>query len=250
MTTPIDPAGRLYRLLIHCKNEARRDSLAGTLAHYFGVESGSAAYLRALSQVVALPEEIRDAFSDLRMRGVHIAMEHFIGSLPQIEGAIAYGVENQNTSTEIFASQYSDADADRVGSASAILQAYSPEPADPSDILTTVIRTSDSLSNLLAEDSTLEPELRTLLYTLADALRRTAQTYKVSGVEAIAEERDLLIGRLSTSPVLREQVRAHPKVKDILAGFLSGTMAAATFFTTAVDAGEDVQKFIQAITAG
>lgn len=50
---------------------------------------------------------------------------------------------------------------------------------------------------------------------------------------------------------LSEHVRNHPEVVEVVevvGRFLERTTMVATFFTTAVDAGMDVQKVIQQIT--
>ncbi|MDK8172283.1 hypothetical protein QP735_07035 [Curtobacterium citreum] len=118
------------------------------------------------------------------------------------------------------------------------------------DLLDTVTSTATELADLLADDDTLEPDVRELLFSLADGLRRSAQTFKMTGAEGVARERDLLVGRLTTNVGLREHVRSHPRAVEVIGRFLTRTTLVASFFTTAVDAGEDVQKIIQAITAG
>jgi hypothetical protein len=251
MPESLDPAARLHGLLAYCKHDASQSSRIGRQwATYFDLEEDSVAYIQALAQVALLPGEVRSAFEGLRASGATAPFDFLLEPLPDIEEAIFIGVGNQSSQLSGFSGRYTDTHVALVAAASATLKAHAGPPADATDLLDTVAATADDLSALLADDDTLEPDVRTLLYTLADGLRRTAQTFKMTGSEGIAQERDLLIGRLSANPGLQRNVRRHSNVVALLVRFLTGTERAASFYNTAVEAGDGVQGMIQSITAG
>ncbi|WIB65361.1 hypothetical protein [Curtobacterium sp. MCBD17_040] len=250
MTDSLDPAARLHGLLDHCRQHSGVQSLSSTWGTYLEVAPNTVDYVQAVAQLVLLPGEVRTAFANLKNQGVSIPYDFFLEPLPSIEGALAFGVQGQSGQTVDFVLRYSEAQTDRILGASALLKGHAASPVDASSLLETVASTADDLSALLADDDTLEPEVRELLYSLADGLRRTAQTFKISGAEGVARERDLLVGRLAMNNGLQQEVGRHTKVMDVIARFLRSTAFVASFFTTAVTADEDVEKIIRAITAG
>lgn len=250
MPESLDPAARLHGLLDHCKQTNGGQRTGTQWASYFQLNEDSVAYIQAVAQMALLPGQVRAAFESLRAANVPIPYDFFLEPLPDIEAAIYHGVQNQSGQLVHFVGKYTDAQVDRILAASALLKQHAGPPVDATDLLDTVAATADELSTLLADDTTLEPDVRTLLYTLADGLRRTAQTFKMTGTEGVAQERDLLVGRLSANPGLQQNVRRHPNVVAVLARFLKGTERAASFYSTAVEAGDGVENIIQAITAG
>lgn len=250
MTESPDPAARLHGLLDDCKRSNGSQRTGGQWAAYFELEEDSVAYIQTLAQVALLPVEIREAFESLRAAGATVPYDFFLEPLPQLEAAIYFGVQNQRAQLMHFAQKYSDTQVAVLAAASATLKAHAAPSVDASDLLDTVAAIADDLSTLLADDDTLEPDVRALLYTLADGLRRSAQTFKMTGTEGIAQERDLLIGRLLANPGLQRNVRRHSNVVAVIARFLRGTERAASFYNTAVEAGDGVQGMIQSITAG
>jgi hypothetical protein len=250
MPESLDPAARLHGLLAHCKRNNGGHRVGTEWASYLEIDEDSVDYIQAVAQMALLPGQVRTAFASLPDAGGMIPYDFFLEPLPDIEEAIYYGVQNQSGQLTHFVAKFSDAQVDRILSASALLKRHAASPADATDLLDTVASTADELSTLLADDTTLEPDVRALLYTLADGLRRTVQTFKMTGAEGIAQERDLLIGRLSANPGLRQNVSRHPNVVAALARLLRGTERAASFYNTTVEAGDSVQGIIQALTAG
>lgn len=248
MTDSLDPAARLHGLLDYCRQNNGSHQLAGLWASYLEVSPDSVDYVQALAQMMLLPGQVRAAFATLSARKVPVPFWFFLEPLTPIEKALAYGVRNQAGPVSQFVQRYSEGQVDRVLSASAILRDYAASPVPDGDLIDVVETTGTELADLLVNDETLEPDVRELLHALADGLRRSAQTYKMTGAEGVARERDLLVGRLRMNTGLREHVRSHPKVVEVVGRFLERTTVVATFFTTAVDAGEDVQKIIQQIT--
>jgi len=248
MTDSLDPAARLHGLLDYCRRNNGNHQLASQWGSYLQVSPDSVDYVQALAQMTLLPGQMRAAFATLTDRGVPIPFAFFLEPLPTIEKALAFGVQNQAGPVSQFVQQYSEGQVDRVLSASAILRDYAASKVSDADLLDTVEVTGTELADLLADDDTLEPDVRELLHALADGLRRSVQTYKMTGAEGVARERDLLVGRLRMNTGLSEHVRNHPKVVEVVGRFLERTTMVATFFTTAVDAGVDVQKIIQQIT--
>ena len=250
MAESLDPAARLHGLFDYCKNVASQSSrTGGQWANYLGLDEDSVAYIQALAQVTLLPAEVRSAFEGLRAAGATVPFDFLLEPLSEIEEAIFYGVQTQSSQLSGFTGKYTAARDSINPPPSPRLKAHAGPPVDATDLLDTVAATADDLSTLLADDDTLEPDVRTLLYTLADGLRRSAQTFKMTGSEGIAQERDLLVGRLSTNPGLQRNVRRHSNVVALLVRFLRGTERAASFYNTAVEAGDGVQGMIQSITA-
>lgn len=250
VTETLDPAARLHGLLDHCRRNNGSHALSQSWSSYLGLDPSSVAYVEAVAQMCVLPDQVRSAFDGLQSKGVSIPYKFFLEPLGELRAALIFGAQNQSGETGAFVQRYTEAQTERVLAASALLAGHSPQPADASDLLTTVASTADELSALLADDDTLEPDVRALLYSLADGLRRTAQTYNVTGAEGVAQERDLLVGRLATNPGLADNVRHHPEVMTVLVRFLEKTLRVASFFTTAVTVGEDVEKIVRAITVG
>jgi len=250
MPESLDPAARLHGLLDNCKLGNGGVRTGAQWAAYLDVDEESVDYIQAVAQLALLPGQVRAAFASLRDTGVTIPYDFFLEPLPAIENAIYYGVQNQSGQLVHFIQRYSDAQVDRILSASALLKDHTAPPVDATDLLSTVASTADELSTLLADDTTLEPNVCDLLYALADGLRRTAQTFKMTGPEGVARERDLLVGRLAASSGLRENVGRHNNVVALITRFLKGTERVSSFFNTAVEAGDGVDNIIQAITAG
>ncbi|WIE79078.1 hypothetical protein [Curtobacterium sp. MCSS17_016] len=250
MPESLDPAARLHGLLDHCKRKNGGQRTGAEWASYLEVDEDSVDYIQAVAQMALLPGQVRTAFAGLPDTGGMVPYDFFLEPLPAIESAIYFGVQNQSGQLVHFVGKYSDAQVDRILSASALLKRHAGSPADATDLLDAVASTADELSTLLADDTTLEPDVRALLYTLADALRRTAQTFKMTGAEGVAQERDLLIGRLLANTELRQNVSRHPNVVTVLARLLRGTERAASFYNTTVEAGDGIHGVIQAITAG
>ncbi len=181
MAESLDPAARLHGLLDYCKNVASQSSrTGGQWANYLGLDEDSVAYIQALAQVTLLPTEVRSAFEGLRAAGATVPFDFLLEPLSEIEEAIFYGVQTQSSQLSGFTGKYTAASVAIVAAASATLKAHAGPPVDATDLLDTVAATADDLSTLLADDDTLEPDVRTLLYTLADGLRRSAQTFKMT----------------------------------------------------------------------
>lgn len=239
-----DPAGRLHEFLSYCRQNNRHQARVQHIwSEYFAVDLGGVDYANALVAAISLPAQVRTALHSLPLSAT-TPTAFLVDQLPRLEEALTWGLNNQSAGIGSFLEQYDDADVARVELMSHMLRGLAPA-AVTQEVLDEISGLGEQIAHLVDGDETMEPDLRALLLDLANGIRSVVQSYAIRGPEALARERDLLIGRLLSNPDLAAKLRGHKTAYHLVRDTVLVATAALTFFNSGAQAMENAPKVIE-----
>jgi hypothetical protein len=239
-----NPAGRLHDFLSYCWNNGGARPLHTTWGSYLvGEEHFEVDYATAIAELSALPNQIRSAVEGLP-RNQATPTAFLLAQIPKLQSVLFFGLLNQTGQTTSFNAQYDQGDLARLEMTSEILGGLAPKGVT-ANVLGEIKRLGAEIAKLLAEDDSLEPDVRDLLFDLSDGIRRIVASYGVRGPESIARERDLLVGRLVNNPQLAARLFGHKEARHLVRDTVLAATVALTFFNTTADAAENAPKMIE-----
>lgn len=237
-----NPAGRLHEFLDHCSQQSGQIRVSAIWSEYFQTEPESTDYAKALVDVLALPGQLRSALEGAP-RSPTTPTEFLVRQLPKVEQALAWGFVNQHEWIGNFNGKYDQGDIARLEMMSASLSGLASSTVTD-DVLEEVTDLAEQIAQLVVEDDTLEPDIRDLLLDLSNGLRSVVQSYVIRGPEAIARERDLLVGRLVNNPTLAAKLLGNKKAHHLVRKTVIVTGAVLAFFNTGAQAMDNAPKVL------
>ncbi|MGY4857099.1 hypothetical protein [Cryobacterium sp. AP23] len=220
-----------------------------TLTKYLEIPNEySSTLFRALAEWKEQPQLMRNEVGTLTTPA--LSHEELLEDLPQVEAALSDLTTNLGTSLDHVLRHYDRGTLKGLRHTSMILAGASGFKVPvPDDKLDEVKDLADALIECLTSDSTLESELKRMLYEHADAIRRSVDLYRVGGLDAVLGEFDRLMGFLNRRPELRVAVVKEPKLKKAVGGLLIAMNLLAAIGNAAVALESGVGSFLELTSA-
>jgi len=238
-----NPAGRLHDFLAHCwSNNVAQTRISDVWSEYCQAEDGTVAYAHSIADLLSLPAQIRRALEGAPRSSI-TPTSFLIAQLPRLDEALSWGFIHQREWISGFLKQYDQGDIARVELMSQMLGGLAPSGVT-SGTLTELTDLSEQITNLVTEDDSLESDLRELLLDLANGIQSVVHAYAVRGPEALARERDLLIGRLMSNPALAAKLVDNQRARRLVQRTVIVATAALTFFNLGAQAMDNAPKVI------
>lgn len=245
-----NPAGRLYMFLKYIREHGVPNGpMLNVVTDYMELPAQFTPTLFvALADLQSQPELMRAQVNGLVNPPLpaHILLEE----LPAAEAAINAIVPSLHNQIQGARDQYNDGTLKSLQHASHILNGATGFRAPVADDqLDEVKAQAEALISILAEDASIDAELRRVLFAYADGVRRSVDVYKISGLDGVLAEFDRFIGVFRRQPQMVAEVVKKPKVAEKMQALLLALniVAGAGNAAVAIDSGISVFQELTAI---
>lgn len=237
-----NPAGRLYLFLKYVKESGvPNGQLLPVVTRYLDLPAQYTPTLfTALADLQSQPQLLREQVEALVEPPLPVPV--LLEELPAAEAAIETIVPALQDQVQNARNRYTDGTLKSLQFTSHVLNnATGMKTPIPDNLLDDVRARAEDLIALLTEDDTLDPDLRKVLFTHADGVRRSVDLFKVSGLEAVLADFDRFLGMLRRQPQVIAEVKEKPTLLDRLQALLLALNIIAGAGNAAVAIGHGVE---------